>query len=139
VGVVPISPMASSSSFFSASKSTLSRSSLPPWAILPSGAVTDGRPFLSHLNFNVNLGPISCRRALVGESNTYLVLALYLALDRELESEEEEGKREIKSEWEKDSPVTSEEQEITLIMKSHNLTSFELRHRWEKGLENPAY
>jgi len=85
-GVVPlpISPIASSSSFLSASRSTLSRSSFPPCAILPSGAVTDGRPFLSHLSFNVNLGPISWRRALVGESNTYLVLALYLASDRDL-------------------------------------------------------
>jgi hypothetical protein len=94
VGVLPISPIASSSSFFSASKSTFSRSSFPPWAIRPSGAVTDGRPFLSHLNFNVNLGPISWRRALVGESKTYLTLALYLARQGVSEVSTETEKRE---------------------------------------------
>jgi hypothetical protein len=87
-GVEPISPIASSSSFLSASRSTLSRSSFPPWAIRPSGAVTDGRPFLSHLSFKVKRGPISWRRAFVGESNTYLMLAPEEAEEVE---EEEEG------------------------------------------------
>ena len=36
----------------------------------------------------------------MGESNTYLVLALYSALDRELESEEDEEKRQADREWE---------------------------------------
>jgi len=76
----------------------------------------------------------------VGESNTYLVLALYLASNRRFqEGTVAESKREVMMYRDRDLPVTSEEQEITLIVKSDHLTSFELRHRWEKGLENPSY
>lgn len=35
------------------------------------------------------------------------------------------------------SPMPAEEQEVPLIVQCHDLSSFELGHRWEKRLEQP--
>jgi hypothetical protein len=75
-----------------------------------------GTPFLSERSLSVNRGPISCKAALSEDLNAYL---------------EDQGQDTFKHGSTSYSPMTSEKQEISLVVESDHLSSLELRHHWK--------